>query len=376
MTGYEMEPIETETTAAYENADRLSYFYTVYDGFQRAARATRGVTDRFYTIGPDTIRLRFAGEGLIPHLALALAHLETGPVSVPALTVCLWDSVSTATRLPLLVSTLVELLHSNPWAWLDARAVIKGFNNSRIQTNFAPGSGVLSVLDAQQNLAVYWVNDGSRLPYYEKGSPLKGILSCWTASRSCQYLHAGAVGKPAGGVLLAGKGGSGKSTTALACISAGLSYASDDYCLVASDPLPYVYSLYNTAKLGGDEDIRRFPHLVPLVSNPDRADGEKLMIFLQQHFPSQVVRGFPIRAVLLPRITGQPETRLRPATAGAALAALAPSTIFQLPNAGPEAMRSMAKLLRQVPCYALECGTDVSRIPPVIEELLSGVACT
>ena len=111
---------------------------------------------------------------------------------------------------------------------------------------------------------------------------------------------------------------------------------------------------------------------MPLVSNPQRADGEKLMIFMHQHFPDRVVRSLPIRAVLLPRVTGQTETRLRPATPGAALAGLAPSTLFQLPGAGPEAMRLMARLLREVPCYALECGTDVAGIPPAIEGLLSG----
>jgi hypothetical protein len=52
------------------------------------------------------------------------------------------------------------------------------------------------------------------------------------------------------------------------------------------------------------------------------------------------------------------------------LAALAPSTIFQLPRAGNEAFQFLAAFIRQLPCFSLEVGTDLSGIPPVIEELL------
>jgi len=62
---------------------------------------------------------------------------------------------------------------------------------------------------------------------------------------------------------------------------------------------------------------------------------------------------------------------LQTATAGAALKALAPSTILQLPGAGQKALRSIAKLLKQVPCYVLELGIDQERIPGVILDLLS-----
>ena len=38
------------------------------------------------------------------------------------------------------------------------------------------------------------------------------------SDRNLQYVHAGAVGNKNGGILLVGKGGSGKSSTALACL--------------------------------------------------------------------------------------------------------------------------------------------------------------
>lgn len=357
-----------------ENADRIAFFQAVYEGFQRAAKAVQGTVDYFYNIAGHTICLRFAGKALVPQLTPAFAHLEAEPVLKPALTVCLWDTASTHTRMPLLVSSLVHFLRLRWWELMDSRRQIKGYNDHRIRSAFHLGPDILSLLDVGQNLAVYWVMDAAQIPYYERGYPLQTILNWWTASHGHQYIHAAAVGTLAGGLLLAGKGGCGKSTTALACLDSDLKFASDDYSLVAIDPMPRVYSLYNTAKLKGLEDIERFPLLAPMISNVDRLNEEKAMLFLYEHHQEKMVSEFPLRAILLPQITGRLETKLRPVKPVAALRALAPSTILQLPGTGQEAFRLMSSLVKQVPCHVLELGTEISRIPEVIIGLLNSEA--
>ncbi len=278
--------------------------------------------------------------------------------------------MATGTRLPLLIGSLVELLRLHWTEYLGPRKEIKVYDSDQIRSNFHIGPNILSLLDRQQNLAYYWIEDAQDIPYWEKGSPLQTILNWWTTEHQCQYVHAGAVGTPGGGVLLAGKGGAGKSSTALACIDSSLVYASDDYCLVTNNPAPYVYSLYNTAKLKGQADLERFPRLAPLINNIDRLGLEKAMLFLHQHYPKKIVQGFPIKAVLIPQVTGKLDTKLRPTTAGAALRSLAPSTMFQLAGTGQIALQMMSSLVKQVPCYVLELGTDMVQIPEVILHLL------
>ena len=89
-----------------------------------------------------------------------------------------------------------------------------------------------------------------------------------------------------GGVLIAGKSGSGKSTTTLACLTSGLLYAGDDYVLADVAAEPYVHSLYSTAKLVPD-NCDRFPQLRPLVSNPDKLDEQKALIYLREALSRQ-----------------------------------------------------------------------------------------
>ena len=65
--------------------------------------------------------------------------------------------------------------------------------------------------------------------------------------------------------------------------------------------------------------------------------------------------------------------RALPGTQAAALAALAPSTIFQLHPPAREALAQMAELVRTVPTFSLELGADVETIPGELLRLLEEV---
>lgn len=336
----------------------VEYFQSVYELFKSSQQIT-GSVERSYNIGGYRIRLSFSGTALLS-LTTALEHLATDDHPTPDLTICLWDSESTGQR-----------MIARPWQEEDflARGVIQGYNTERIYTAFQHGSGAVSVLDQERNLAVFWAPD-HRLPYWEYGSPLRSILHWWLLSKGLQLVHAAAVGNSSGGVLIGGKGGSGKSTTALTCLESDLSYVGDDYTLLGLEPGPVVHSLYNSAKLNSDH-VQRFPALLPKVANPERLADEKALLFVNEHYPAKVAKLLPVRAVLLPRVTGLPETRWKRVSVATTLAALAPSTIFQLPRAGNEAFQFLARFVRQLPCFSLEVGTDLSTIPPAIEQLLA-----
>lgn len=364
MTIDELEKNADILTRVNTSSNSVAFFQDVYVAFQRAEGVAGDSIDRFYNIGGYSIRLRFAGPALIPYITPALAHLAVELVTEPALTVCLWDSASTGTKLP-----------SLPWA-MDGditRGEARGYimmNNDRIHTALDIGTGVLSVVDTTLNLAVYWIRDACQLPYHESAAPLRTILHWWMSNQGRQLVHAAAVGTCRGGVLLAGKGGSGKSTAALACLHSEMLYAGDDYVLLSGQPMPFAYSLYNSTKLDADH-VKRLPHLLPAVSNSERLDTEKALIFLHEHYPDRVTKGFPVRAILVPHVTGLSETRLKTATPAASLIALAPSTIFQLPGARHEILQNLSEFVKQVPSFVLEVGTDLSGIPDVILAFLS-----
>ena len=331
-----------------------NYFSEALACFERAT-AHSGKRTQNYRVGPYSFRLDFAGPALEPRLALAFGHLATTRTT-HNLQIVLWDTQSTGITMP-----------PPPWEW-RASSRNEVHIGDRIKIVYNGESGSLIMFDAMSRQGVYWIRQADNVPYYETGAPLLSAMHWWLASNGCQLVHAGAVGNDGGGVLLVGRGGSGKSTTALACLSGGLDFAADDYCALATGS-EHIYSLYCSAKLAADS-TGRLPGLASAIHRPGTGVTEKTLFIMNRLVPDRLSAGFRLHAILLPRVAGNTATKLSPIPSARALRALAPSTIFQLAGAGGNAFQTLASIVRRVPCFEIAVGTDLPRIPAVIRSLL------
>ncbi len=194
------------------------------------------------------------------------------------------------------------------------------------------------------------------------------MLHWWAAPTSLQPVHGGAVGWNGVGVLVVGNSGAGKSTTTLACLEAGMEYVADDY-LVVDVATATAHSLYSTVKLE-PENLERFPSLAPLVANADRLDEQKAIVRLNEHRGDRIVGSLRLCAMVMPHVTGERGSRLVPGSAAAALRVLAPTTSFHLPGYAREVVTKLGALVRSLPCYRLEAGTDLDGVVRTITELI------
>lgn len=348
----------TETTSSDLAPGRLD---GVQEAFSAAADTAGGLVERRFTVAGMPVALRFAGDALTGHLTPALAHLETRTEDEPELTVDLWDSVSTSSAPPPLPPVHEE----------GPERAFYYYTSPPYQAVYQPGPRTLSVLDLDRNHAWYWVEQAGNLSHWEAAKPIRHVLEWWLAASGLQQVHGGAVGTPEGGVLLVGRGGSGKSTAALSSLRSELLYAGDDYVAVGLDPSPWIHSLYSSGNVHPD-NLHRLPHLADALSNADRLDREKAVVYAHEHFPERTTAGFPLRAAFIPRIAAdRAETKILEASRAEALRALAPSTIFQSHPSGKTAFAAMARVLERVPAFVLEVGSDTAQIPPTIRDFLS-----
>lgn len=365
-------PYSADGPVQAAQADPVAFFESTSITFEQVIHHVGGAIDRFYNLHGHTIRLRFAGPALIPRITPALQHWAAPSSDSAELTIFLWDDTSTNTVMP--PPPWTNLGVYNPAGYWDGiytrRGEVRGYNTDRICTAFHMGSDVLCALDKAQGKAVYWTPNAEGLPQWETGSPLRTILHWWFGQYGFQFVHAGAVGTPEGGVLLVGKGGSGKSTTTLTCLNSDLLYVSDDYCMVSTEPAPKAFNLYSTGKVRID-NLHRVPHLKPAVGSKDRLESDKVLFFLDQFLPEKLIPSFPLKAILVPRITGLADTRLSPAPTTAALTGLSLSTMNQLPGAKGTVIQRLARLVESIPCYYIELGTDLAQIPNIIKEFLN-----
>ncbi len=337
-----------------------AYFQQLYAA-SLGAVAGSGAVERTIRIAGFPIRLVFAGEAMVSQVMRALRHLESGDQQPePDVTVYVWDSATTGQPVP-----------RPPWEPDDhqPRGLIRGFNSDGIYTANLPAMDGFSMYHAARGTAIHWDADAAAITYHERSFPLRVIISWWGALHGLQFAHAGAVGLTDKGVIIVGKGGSGKSTAALACLNSGLLYASDDHVLIDTGEQPHVYGLYNSAKLHAHH-IKRLPELEQHVSNAERLDTEKALMYIHEAFPEQVSPGFRIRAILVPEVDPEADIRLVPISGAAALTALAPSSILLLPGKDRQSFRQLSNLVRQLPAYKLQLGASIEQIPAVIKELL------
>ena len=280
------------------------------------------------------------------------------PGSEALLTIAAWDSLGADNDAPPLPETEKDA----------PRGAVFYAAEQAQRVAYQPGLGQMSAYDTASGTAWFWCRSAAELPFWERAAPFRQILHWWLGERSLMLLHGASVGLPDGGALLAGRGGSGKSTCALASLASNLLYAGDDYVAVRDDREPYVFSLYCSGKLEPGH-ARLLPHLPPPGLPGDGSADEKAVFFVREHFPERMCSGFPLKAVLVPRVVAS-EPRLMPIAPAEALRALAPSTLLQLHPARPEAFAGMARLLQRVPAYALELSGPPELIPPTIERLL------
>ena len=338
------------------------------------AATAGGPVQQWYRIGGHDVCVRTIPEQDARRLRPALGHLALSEASASAvgLTISAWNGATPSA--PPVLADLLRRLQANWCAECGPRGEVLELHSVGISAIYNAGPNVLTVIDFERNWGWLLKLDDDAFPYWEVGSPFRFLLHEWFAARGLQYVHGAAIGTEKGGVLLVGKGGSGKSTTALLCAAAGMHYAGDDYCLI--DPSrAWAHSLYNTGKLKGPDDYARLPELKGLSTNPDsfeRGGDGKGVYFLDEIWPDRVVAGMPLRAIVVPRITGQAASSVEPCSAFDAVVAMLPSTVAQLPAASNEDCDRMVALAEKLPAYVLHLGTDIRGIPAALTTLLNG----
>ena len=293
-------------------------------------------------------------------IAPALAHLESRSRGAdPHFTVRLWDCASTGVAMPPCPCPVENF---------TLRGELRGFHDSRYYSAYDGLARIASFLDVERKLAIICVFDAQRIPTYERSAPLRALFGWLMRLHQRQLVHAASVGTAQGGVLIVGKGGAGKSNTAVGCLISGLCYAADDFCAVTADPVPTAYSLYSSAKLRAG-DWARLPFA---CSNPDDPATEKSLYYLLPHFSSRLRACLPILAILWPRMSsGDPAFERVPATLP--LLETASQTCSMLPHAGGEVLSTLSRIARRVPCYRLELGSRPARIPDAIGGLIQSL---
>src|SRR5690349_17591533 len=250
---------------------RRESFDSAMESFAIAAARAEVVEQRFELAGA-VIAVQFAGAPLAQTLGTAFDH-HTRSDRDAELTIVVWDCTSTGAPVPRISYDALD-------GGITADARVEG--DQPVECRYDGARRILNVYERVSETAGFCVADPDELPHWERSSPFRQLLAWFFRARGLHLLHGAAVGSADAGCLLVGRGGSGKSSSALACLEwpePGLGVAGDDYCVVATRPRAVAWSLYRSAKVGWPQ-LDWFPRLATSVVNRDTPDDEKALLML------------------------------------------------------------------------------------------------
>jgi hypothetical protein len=338
--------------------EQVTFFESVLALSRRACAGAQSI-HKDVTIAGVRIRFVFAGPALNHALFGAISHREAPAEGSPDVTLYVWDSASTG----------VDMIPSPVKKHcFTERGDIWTMHSRRIRSAFLYSEYSLNLFDHQTNTGVCWFQSADGLPYWTQASPFRTLFHWIFSARDAQLIHAAAVATEDGAVLVTGRGGTGKSTTALSCAKAGLSYIGDDYVLLTGGDDVRVHSLYRTAKIE-PSSIAQFEDFSPRILGEGAVAGPvKAVATLNGGFALSA----PVRAALHPVFGEGPETRLEAVGLSQLLGAATLTTLAQLPHADQSTVDFIGRQLARVDCAKLSLGQDWSGIPPVLTALLKG----
>lgn len=185
----------------------------------------------------------------------------------------------------------------------------------------------------------------------------------WAKHSDKLLLHAAAVGCNKTGVLVVGRGGRGKSTFAVSCLTEGLDFVSDDYTLLtASGPLDAM-PLYSCVGLRQDMWEK-----LPELGQPSAMVLGKPLFEIPG---SRYCGRMRIKAIIMPLAAGDDEPSIYPIARSNALAQLISSTVSQLESKHDTALiQKMSMRLAGLPVYEMRMSTDLKKNPAFLRSFI------
>jgi hypothetical protein len=360
--------IDNPTIHVLENA--AERYRAMSLAFEKAlGSAGKDCGELSFSLSGVPTRLQIAGGALARRVIRPFRHLAMDDQSAkPKLRIDLWDETETGIGCD---GCAVDESISTWGEWQcspDGRFLIH-----HRRTAF-------EIYDREQQRILGWSVGPLHVSHHERGRPLLRLLMQWHRDNGLHLIHAALVASAGLGVLMVGKSGSGKSTTALLCALDGMDFLSEDFLALgrSSDGSYTGYSIFASAKLHPDH-LLRFPRLREIALGPEHVEDDKSLLFLEDVPGVGIASHVQIGAVVAPRVADASNCRVTRISSGEALMQLAPSTLVLLNCYGLGLRRGevvarnldqFGQLLGTCPSYRLELGRDTASVAPAVRGIL------
>ena len=218
---------------------------------------------------------------------------------------------------------------------------------------FTPGVRLISV-DVLGRTFYHCLHDPEKQLRILYGSA-SALISQWAGTVGLLPVHGGAVGVGGRGVLLAARGGGGKSTLAASCLLWGMDYVADDYVLVSAEGPLRAMPISSALRMNPDMK-KRLGLSLPVIWE-DAARGGKQLLDASS-FP--ICRDMSVRAVVFLSRWDRERAEILPASGHPALR-LAQSALRIEGAYDPHMAKTIVQRLSRLPAYEMRLCDDLKQ---------------
>jgi len=183
-------------------------------------------------------------------------------------------------------------------------------------------------------------------------------------------MHAAAAARNGDAVIFSGRGGSGKSTSAVALVRAGFELLSDDLILLRSGRTGLrVFSWPQRVRV-----TKKTAMMVPEIAHLRHSPGRLKKDFsLREVYGRDHARSARPRLILFLELTRRPGHSVVPLTQAGSLCRLLPNSLYIVePETAARHFDAVARLSAECRSYVLRCGTNIEDLPAFVSRLLAG----
>ncbi len=340
----------------------LLYFNKMSAVFDDALKSNPGMlVIAYYAFAGFNVRMRCIGTKMAVLHDKIFTHLKTEeipPLNDLDLTIDIWDESETGVPNP---------FDSIPEKSAELRSVTSSADSRIVATQDSETS---LFLDRKEKRIIASFLSSGKMNHYDLSKPFNKLLALWYRDMNIEIIHASMISKKGIGILFLGKGGSGKTTSALSCLNAGFNYLGDDHVgLSLKDNSFTGHSLYASALIYANH-LRRFPQLQKFEIKNNSQEDEKSVIYFSNGYLNRIDRYAEVSVLLLPVVGNSKHTNFRKAGKSEALLALAPSSLRLQISPNRKGFELLARLVDRIPAYRVELGSNLDEIPECVNEIM------
>ncbi|WP_413854673.1 hypothetical protein [Candidatus Ruminimicrobium bovinum] len=345
--------LKTETYLLNINKNSLIKYYNFLDNSFKKTADKNSVITKYLNLGIKTIRLQIAFADFLPQLEKYFSCSLKDTANNYDATIYIWKDT--------VYSYISEQYNKSKWITISHEK--KEFMQIDLENN------IINAENKEEEKYYFIAENYSYDILSKQGHLFVKSISKIIRTEYSALVHSAAVGINNKGILISAKGGSGKSTLSVSCLTNGFQYVSDDYLILKkSNNKLYASPIYSIITLS--------PQIYKQMTNLksefmcNNYNNTKYILNISS-YDINIINNLEIKAVVFPKISNIAEPTIEKTNKNTAVTQLVYSTATQMNNnKDTEYIKLLISFIKDLDFYQINLSQNLDKNVTILKQFI------